>query len=210
MVDLQNKPAEFESVYSTAISDSNARAKVPILESLEPSAGPTLVESMVICEYLDDITGQEYTPHQRAACRLWATLMPNWFAYVAILKTEPGSEDEKTAVHELRQGLRAADAFLSRRPEATSGPFLLGDRFSLAEIATAPFAQRFVAVLPGMRPDLEPRQILADDGLTRLNAWLDAVCARPSCSATIPPPEELVTSYTALLERMKAMGQPAT
>jgi glutathione S-transferase len=161
---------------------------------------------MVICEYLDDVTGQEYSPQQHAACRLWASFMQSWFAYVAILKTEPGSEEEKAAVHELRHGLRAADAFLSRQPEATSGPFLLGDRFSLAEIATAPFAQRFAAVLPGMRPALEPRQILANDGLTRLSIWLDAVCSRPSCSATIPPAEELVASYTSLLERMKATG----
>lgn len=210
MVDLQNKPDDFQSVYSIAISDSNARAKVPILESLDPHTGPTLIESMVICEYIDEITGQAYTPEQRAACRLWASLMPGWFAYVAILKTEPGSDEEQAAVRELRQGLRAADAFLSKRPEAASGPFLLGDRFSLAEIATAPFAQRFAAVLPGMRPALQPRQMFADDGLTRLSAWLEAVCARPSCTATIPPAEELVTSYAALLERMKAMGQPAT
>jgi len=204
VVDLQNKPADFVSVYTAACADENARAKVPILET--PST--TLVESMVIVEYLDDITGAVYSHEQRAACRLWASLMTGWFPYVAILKTDPGSEAEAAAVSELRQGLRAADAFLCRRPEAASGPFLLGDTFSLAEIATAPFAQRFVAVLPGLRPALNPRRILEEEGLARLSAWLDAVVARPSCLETIPPTDELVTSYTALLEKMKAMGAP--
>ena len=65
MVDLQNKPPDFVSVYTAACADTNARAKVPILETL--GDGPTLVESMVICEYIDDITGAAYTHEQRAA-----------------------------------------------------------------------------------------------------------------------------------------------
>mmetsp|Transcript_26595 Transcript_26595/g.74428 ORF Transcript_26595/g.74428 Transcript_26595/m.74428 type:complete len:166 (+) Transcript_26595:350-847(+) len=165
---------------------------------------------MVICEYLDDISGNgaTYSAEQRAACRLWASLMPGWFAYIAIIKADPGSKDEEEALKELRDGLHAANAFLATRPEADSGPFLLGERFSLAEVATAPFAQRFMTVLPGTRPTVDPRQILEEEGLFRLSTWLTAVCTRPSCMETIAPTAELVESYKALLMRMKAISAP--
>jgi glutathione S-transferase len=55
-VDLQNKPANFTSVYTKAVATEPhptlARAKVPILEHLDGT--PPLTESLVITEYLED------------------------------------------------------------------------------------------------------------------------------------------------------------
>ena len=67
-------------------------------------------------------------------------------------------------------------------------------------------------LLPGLRSELtdgpgSPLDAwLAEDGLTRLKSWLEAVVTRPSCVDSLPPPEEVVSGYTKLLERIKAMA----
>ena len=86
------------------------------------------------------------------------------------------------------------------------GPFVLGDTFSFAECATAPFAQRLAAVLPGMRPSLDVSKYMATEKLSHVSRWMTAVCERPSCVETLPPKEELQESYERLMERMKAMA----
>ena len=163
----------------------------------------TLIESMVVLEYLEDIAPKTLSPMERANARLFAALFQPALSYIPILKAEPGSEEEAAAVDELRDGLKAIDNYLTAHGSA-DGPFLLGERFSMAEAATAPFAQRFAAVLPGLRPGLDPHSLLTDNGLTRLADWLQAVCERESCVETLPPPEELVANYKKLLERMAA------
>jgi len=199
-VDLQNKPENFTQLYLKACADGGARAKVPMLE-VQDGDTTTLIESMVVLEYLEDIAPERLNAKSRANARLFATLFQPALSYIPILKAEPGSDDEAAAIDALRTGLRAIDSYLTSHGNA-EGPFLLGERFSLAEAATAPFAQRFAAVLPGLRPDLDPQSLMRDDGLTRLASWLEAVCERESCVATLPPTEELVTNYKKLLERM--------
>ncbi len=84
------------------------------------------------------------------------------------------------------------------------GPFVMGDTFSMAEAATAPFVQRLMRVLPGVRPALDPSRWLAEDKLTNVDRWVAAVCARPSCVDTLPPEEELQEGFQRLLERFAA------
>lgn len=177
-------------------------AKVPLLETDDG----VLIESMVIVEYLEDCTAEApgLTAAQRAKARLFATLFPTWLNWIGILRAEPGSDEEADAVAKLREGMRACDAFLRAANE--EGPFLFGPDFSFAESATAPFIQRLTAVLPGMRSTLDPKVWMEEEGLTRLSSWTEAVCSRPSCASSIPPAEELVTSYSKLMERMKAMA----
>lgn len=170
---------------------------------LDAGRGPVLVESMIICDYLDDAHGgAPLEPAARANARLFAHLFSSALSYVPILRAEAGSDEEAAAIVALREGMAAIDGYLVAHGEA-GGPFLLG-AWSVAETATAPFAQRFVSVLPGLRPRLDPRAMMRDDGLTRLAAWVDAVVARPSAVATVPPESELVEGYSKLLERMKA------
>jgi len=59
-------------------------------------------------------------------------------------------------------------------------------------------------VLPGLRPAIDPLELMRERGLSRLMAWMEAVRARPSCTASLPPPANLVESYKRLLERMAA------
>lgn len=169
---------------------------------LECSDGRTiLAESMVVLDYLDDVHPPSLTPEQRARARLFATLFPARLSSFGILKSEAGSSDEAEAVNKLRSDLKAMDRFLS---DTGSGPFLFGDEFSYAEAATAPFAQRLIYVLPGIRPELDPKAWMSDDGLDRLARWMEAVCERESCVESLPPPEEVVESYAKMVERMKA------
>jgi glutathione S-transferase len=201
VIDLQAKPEAFCDLYRQASTDPAMSAKVPLLETDEG----VLIESMVIVEYLEDQTAEQssLTAVQRARARLFATLFPTWMNWVGVLRADPDSEEEAAAVAKLREGMRCVNSFLAATDE--EGPFLFGSEFSFAESATAPFIQRLAAVLPGMRAPLDPKAWMEEEGLTRLAAWTEAVCSRPSCVSSIPPAEELVDSYSKLMERMKAM-----
>ena len=200
MVDLQNKPTNFTQIYAKALAgDESVRAKVPVLEA----DGTVLVESLVILEYLQDRWPvADTSPEQRALARLFAERFSSSVKYVPLLRSEPGSDAEREALEGLVGGLKGLDAFL-REFSVGDSPFLL-DSFSLAEEACAPFAQRLCTVLPALRPEHDPRALLETHGLPRLAAWFEAVCARPSCTATLMPAEDLVASFAKMLERMKA------
>ena len=206
VVDLQNKPTNFTDIYATALAgDDSVRAKVPVLEVDDDGKSTVLVESMVILEYLQDRwpLGSETTPEQRAMCRLFADRYSSSISYMPLLRAAPGSSEESEALKTLVAGMKSLDSFL-REFGDDEGPFLLGSTFSLAEEATAPFAQRLCTVLPGIRPEHDPLVLLSEHGMTRLLAWLEAVCARPSCVETIPPADELVGGFRKMLERMAA------
>jgi len=203
IVDLQDKPADFVAMHRKAMSDPGARGVVPVLEGDD---GFVLAESMVILDYLEElapVAGQ--TAEQRARARLFAALFPGRLSSFPILKADSGSDEEAAAVAKLRADLRAMNTFLLESGGA--GPFLLGEAFSYAECAAAPFAQRLRLVLAGLRPELDVSAWVEEDKLQRLDAWMDAVCARPSCVESLPPPEELVESYGKMVERMKGMAK---
>ena len=189
-------------MYKSASGDENLSAKVPLLESDDG----VLIESMVILEYLEDVAPSTLTPAQRARARLFATLFPGRLSSFGILKADAGSDEEATAVEKLRTDLRAMDAFLSASDEA--GPYLHGGEFSYAEYAAAPFAQRLAIVLPGLRPALG-LDAWWESELPRLAKWMEAVCSRPSCVDSLPPAEEMMDSYTKMVERIKAMAPAA-
>ena len=64
-------------------------------------------------------------------------------------------------------------------------------------------------MLPGLRPALSPSKWLEEDGLTHLAKWLEAVTTRASVVETLPPADELQTSYKRLVERFASMGAGA-
>ena len=195
------------------MADPKLSAKVPLLEASDGKA--VIAESMVILDYLEDLSpASQFTAEQKARMRLFANLFPGRLSSFGILKTEPGSEEETAAVEKLREDLRAMDAFLTETPtDSAGGPFLFGSDFTYAESAAAPFAQRLAIILPslrpavdGGRPALDPKAWMAEDSLTRLSGWMEAVCERPSCVDSLPPPDELCASYSAMVERMKGMA----
>jgi len=205
---LQAKPENFTSLYARALPSE--RAKVPLLEILqdkeEEDCSPLPIpESMVVLEYLEDLVDAGGTSAtERATARLFAQMFSSWLSYIPILKADTGSPAEAEALQELLSGMDAADDFLRSNGDGGNGPFLLGERFSLAEMATAPFALRFLVVLPGLRPELEPLRLMEERKLDRLRAWMAAVRERPSCVGSLPAEEDLVEGYKKLLQRMAA------
>lgn len=205
-MDLQDKPDNFTSVYARALP-KRERAKVPLLEFVAGEEGDPcplpIAESMVVLEYLHDLDGTNLlSAREKATARLFAQMMPQWLSFIPLLRAD--NEDAKAeALQALLEGMDAADEFL-RTHGSEEGPFVAGDRFSLAEMATAPFVLRFLVILPGLRPEFSPFEMLQSRGLDRLSTWMDAVRSRPSCTASLPPAEQLVEGYKKLLARMAA------
>lgn len=211
-VNLQDKPANFTAVYSKAVATKHpslARAKVPVLEHMD-GGSPPLVESLVITEYLEDRWPKmsEESAQQRAAVRLFVERFNSAMSYMALLRAEEGSDAEAEAREALVAGMQATDAFLREYADA-QGPFFLRD-FALAEEACAPFALRLWHVLPAMRPQHSPAAMMDEHKLDRLKAWLEAVVERPSVTATAMAPDEMVSSYAAMMARMKVMAASST
>ncbi|CAI4213380.1 unnamed protein product [Parascedosporium putredinis] len=140
----------------------NPRGLVPTLR-VPPARGGTepraLYESLVVCEYLDEAYGgndedgrllpaAEADPFERARCRLWidhvsSRIVP---AFYKLLQHTP----EKTySINEARDALldHIQDFARAMAPvEEGGGPWFLGARFSLVDVALAPWAARLFLI----------------------------------------------------------------
>ena len=139
--------------------------------------------------------------------RLFTELCGSSFSDFPLLR----QKDEKldAAVESFKEGFVNVDTFLTKLGD-DKGPFLFGNRFSLAECNAAPFIQRACTILPaftgGAKP-INPIEICNDLGLVRLKRWIDAVLARSSVVATGVAKEEMIKSTTTILERFAAMDK---
>lgn len=215
-VDLQDKSPEFQDLYAVANPLPGARAKVPLLEVQKGSNDDVLLvtESLVVADYIAEEFGNDNTKKNknlpllptsakdRAATRLFTELCGGGFGYFPILRA-PAGEPREAAVQSLKDGLVNANAFLQHHH---SGPFLLGERFSLAECNAAPFVQRACTILPAFC-QVDPLQLCDELELTHLQRWMEAVLARPSVIDTGVTMEKLLEGTTAMLERFAAMEQ---
>ena len=190
----------------------NPRAMVPALLH----DGHTLVESTVICEYLEEVFPAPAlypdTPVLRAQARLWTKAVDedlhpacSAITYVvshrhAILKNDaqkfeeflkaPSSESleaRKLKFQWIEHGLAAPgaadkirlyDRYLHKMEEALAGgDWLVGPRFSIADVALAPYVNRLAM--------LEMRGMWEGGRLPRLEAWFARVAARPAFKAAL-------------------------
>jgi len=200
--DLQNKSPEFEEKYAKANPLPNARAKVPLLQVDDDTF---LCESSIVTEYIAELYDSPLLPSSlpdRATVRLFSELCGSTFSYFPLLMATP--DELETKLQSFRECLVNADAFL--RHSHPDGPFVLGDRFTLAECSLAPFVQRSCAVLPAFtEKKLHPLQICRDLELDRMSRWIEAVLARPSVVATGVPEKDMIESTSRMLERFSAM-----
>ena len=167
----------------------------------------TLAESMVILEYLEDEWPREAVDARRRALeRLLASTFSSSVPYFPLLKAAEGSAEEAEALGALTDGLRAVDAFL-RAHGSTTSPFFT-DGFGMADAACAPFLMRLRLVLPLLTRH-DPAAMCEAAGCDRMLRWMDAVCDRPSCEDSLPPPETLAGNFKAMLARMSG-GAPSS
>ena len=203
-VDLKNKPPEFNELYKSITADHTASAKVPVLEDGDFK----LIESAIIVQYLEDQYPQNgsrlspNTPKDKAVMRLFVDTYEKSLAPMMI-KVISSMDDpvafEKTK-EDLIRNMLIVNRFLEKYALA-DGPFLFGEKFSIAEIQTGPFIQRLVQVVKSMC-ELDLLEVCEAEGFLNLKQWMIGVLERPSLKLAMVPDDELVKSYQALKDRL--------
>ncbi|OMJ28991.1 Glutathione S-transferase omega-1 [Smittium culicis] len=172
-IDLENKPEWYSQV--------NPLLKVP---TLRLPTGEILVESMLIAEYVADQYPESNLMPKSAFDRYRVRLHIDYFGnnVLGLPFKLLGVNSNEAARQELYptivERLRELDARLVEA--SVSGPFFLGDRYSVADIATITFIERLEVALK-----LSEMSIADTTGLDRLNQWKSAVRSRPSYTKTV-------------------------
>ena len=184
-VDLQNKPERFLQV--------SAYGKVPALVH----DGVEIYESAIINEYLEEVFPEPALmpkdPVTRAKVRIWIDYCDDIFLsdFYGAMRNQDRSRDgefrEKIEMHLHR--LESGMASLSG-----SGPFWLGDKVSLIDLAIYPFFER----LPAWE---HYRGITIPEDCKRLKEWRDAM-------ADLPSVKEIATSADYYIERYINYANP--
>lgn len=200
-IPLQEKPESYKALYATVHPNPAARSKVPILEIGEPGEPgyQILVESDVVARYVARRWASQGTalipddPGEEGRMDLFVSTYMELLAptYMELLAAKSDEQCDKQ-FGKLVLGLRAVDRALTMHRTANcTGPFVLGERFSLAETLTAPFVVRQLLNFKHHRGvDV---LLLADMlGATAARGWMEAVCARPSVVHTLPAENSLL------------------
>ena len=141
--------------------------------------GKALYESLVLCEFLEDAYPKN-TPHllptdpyTRAYIRLWIDFVSKSIvpAFFRLLQ----AQDQEKREAALKEFISALRTISSKRQ--SGGPYFLGNDFSLADIAIAPFAVRDYIVQ-------EHRGYKREDVNEEWVEWAKALEARESVKKT--------------------------
>mmetsp|Transcript_33809 Transcript_33809/g.54270 ORF Transcript_33809/g.54270 Transcript_33809/m.54270 type:complete len:320 (+) Transcript_33809:103-1062(+) len=182
--DLRNKSPAMCASYKSATPDPESPAKVPIFIH----EGQTMIESGLVAKYVatafdggNDILPA--TPAEEYAGALFAeTFNAITPAYFKALRAQ-SQEEVDAALDSIRAVLKASDRALTLSGDKP-GPFAAGDRYTLADVLTSPMLPRVSVVLGHFRGFQLSKEVKAL-GLTRLEAWMDAVMWRPSMTASL-------------------------
>jgi glutathione S-transferase len=163
--------------YNTAV---NPAGQMP---ALELDDGGCLTEVTAICEYLEELHPQPVligtTPEDRAATRMWTRRvdlkicepMANGFRFSEGLRL---FESRMRVLPEAAPGLKAMAHDGEEWLEAQfKGPWIAGDRFTLADIMLFCFVEFGVQVGQPLDP-----------AFAKLTDWFETVKARPSAAAS--------------------------
>eukprot|EP00930_Biecheleria_cincta_P028111 TRINITY_DN19603_c0_g1_i1.p1 TRINITY_DN19603_c0_g1~~TRINITY_DN19603_c0_g1_i1.p1 ORF type:complete len:328 (+),score=43.88 TRINITY_DN19603_c0_g1_i1:60-986(+) len=177
---------ELKQIYPNFVACS-PRGQLPALEN----GGEKVHDSTVLLEYVHEaFIGPPLlptSPYARAQVRLWSKhvdlhIVPNYERLLA-------AHDQETRSLAREDLLRGLSEFQSVMAPLTEGPFFLGDDFSMADMALAPWWQRMCSVLRAYRK-FDPT------AFPRLQAWFEAVEARPSFAQTSVDPEKLIEDFS--------------
>lgn len=143
------------------------------------------------CEYVDSVFGTNSLmpkdPYERAIMQIWCDkcingIEPSFHKALSARNPEKRKGNLKFFFEKCRHLARAMDA---------TGPFFLGDRFSMVDVVFAPLWQRALwgrgEYMQSIFPD--------DSDIDRLNTWWEAASTRPSIASTLVCQSRLVASY---------------
>jgi glutathione S-transferase len=154
-----------------------------------------LWESLPVAEYIDAVFGGRGNflvprddPYTVAQIQIWSAhcterLERNY--YRALVAQDPTTQGKH--VQQFYQECRALANAMS-----VQGPFFFGDKFSLIDLALAPFWQRFISIgghYFGLSFPDEP-------AFDRLSLWWEATSSRPSVANTMCCEARLISSYS--------------
>ena len=191
----------------------NPRGLVPAL-AVSPSGSPPesrrpLFESTIICEYLDE----EYPgdgefgsgrllpqdPYEKARARIWidhvvTRIIPAFYKLLQHTPDKPFTLDQ--ARGELHAHIRSFIEEAS--PVASGGPWFYGGRFSLVDVALAPWAKR-LWLIDHYKQDGTGIPVAGGAGdneiWMRWRTWADAAVERPSVKDTWSDDEQYLVAY---------------
>ncbi|KAI0376124.1 glutathione S-transferase [Hypomontagnella monticulosa] len=193
---------------------------VPVDEKGEGKKRKPLYESAVVCEYLDEayVNEKEYgspllprDPYERARCRLWmdhigGKIIPGFYRF---LQHTP----EKTyTINEARENFLSHIKTLARemldgdaeRGGTESGPWFLGNAFSLVDVMLAPWAKRLFLVdhykPSGLGIPAKGQAGSDEEVWARWHKWFDAIVARQSVKDTWSDDDQYITAYKRYAE----------
>ncbi|OMH83319.1 Glutathione S-transferase omega-1 [Zancudomyces culisetae] len=186
-IDLSNKPAWYPQV--------NPEGKVP---ALRLNDGRILIESLLIVEYISETYPQlKLMPadnFEKYQVRLFIEYMSNKVTphVYGIIRAKDAEQKEQT-YQKLMDGLKFVNGKFTEFSTSSTGPYVLGDRFSVADIACIPFIDRMDAVFML----IGSKRFSELEGLERLKAWADACHARKSIAPSRCDLDVLVERYKA-------------
>ena len=166
--------------------DVSPLEKVPVLlVDDEP-----LFESMVICEFIDNISGDDLYPRdpfKRAQQRAWIAFGDT------ILGTVYDLLNASTEIDFKRTKANIIDKLDVLQEEMTEGPFFAGDKFGMIDIAYAPLFRYLTGIT-------DHANIEFYEDVPKVKAWSETLLAYPAVIASVP--ENYDTAFKGYLKRL--------
>mmetsp|Transcript_23838 Transcript_23838/g.27467 ORF Transcript_23838/g.27467 Transcript_23838/m.27467 type:complete len:294 (+) Transcript_23838:24-905(+) len=168
--------------------EASPRGLVPAIRH----KGIVLWESLPVCEYIDSVFGNgtlidRTDPYQVARQQIWCSHCTDRIQkkYYQALNAQE-ENDREALIEEFFKECRVLSNEMSN-----DGPYFNGKKFSMVDVALAPFWQRVLIVGPHYFDLNLPKE----SEFQRLDIWWNAVSARPSVAATIVCEPRLISSY---------------
>jgi glutathione S-transferase len=167
----------------------NPREMVP---AIKLPNGATIPESQVVSQYLIDAfpdrAGDLFPkdPQERATVRLFMADFESFTGSVTSVFFEKSPEEVKKKWESAKEDIAFLEGALAKQGK---GPFVLGERYTYADITIVPFLSRFPVVLKAFRGI----DFFAE--APRLKALVDAAKQRESYKATAPSDEEIMEGF---------------
>ncbi|CAN8101562.1 unnamed protein product [Discula destructiva] len=170
-----------------------------------------LYESTVLCEYLDEAysDAEHYGPrllpedvYERARCRLWidhvsTKIVPGF--YKMIQHTPEKAYTIEAARDEFLGHIKT---WVKEMEPSSSGPWFLGERFSLVDVMLAPWAKRLFLIdhykLGGT--GIAAAKEKDPETWDRWQSWFDAILDRQSVEDTTSTDDKYIEAYKRYAE----------
>lgn len=175
---------QLTALYRSIHPDPNATVLVPILQHHLENETVNIIESVPCAEYIEDafpdhgISLRPASPKERNSVRMFLEVAGKWTPFGVGFANK---EDSEAKLKDFAKASMFLNAALEKWGEP-GGDFLLGDRFSMAEVMIAPMVMRF-GWWDWFR-GINALEVMKGIGCDRLVRWVEAVKSRKSVQDT--------------------------